>query len=222
MARAQDESVKPDQQPDVIEEVPGEIGQGVLPIYRRRGDLIRFLPLVGLIVFILVFGQTQADSRKWIDIGTEAMYLAIAAAGVNILLGYTGLLSLGHAAFFVAGGDAGAVLSPALGIPPWAGFLFAFAGSAALGAVLALMCCHLRGFYLTVVTFGFGALVPAIVVVAKDQLGGPAGRSVDHLVATEKFPLAGNGPWNIQLGLFYMSALFLLIVLFLCWNIVRS
>jgi branched-chain amino acid transport system permease protein len=205
-----------------VEEVPGEFGQGVLPIYRRHGELIRFVPVLALILFILWFGQSQADSRKWIDIGTEAMYLAIAAAGINILLGYTGLLSLGHAAFFVAGGYAGAILSPALGLPPWTGFLLAFLGSAALGAVLALMCCHLRGFYLTVVTFGFGALVPAIVVVAKKQLGGPAGRAVDHFVDTSKVPGAGHGPFSLQLGLYYLSAFFLLVTLFLCWNLVRS
>jgi len=205
-----------------VQEVRGQPGQGVLPLYRRHGDLIRFVPFLALVIFILWFGRAEADSRKWIDIGTEAMYLAIAAAGVNILLGYTGLLSLGHAAFFVAGGYAGAILSPALGLPPWTGFVLAFVGSAALGAVLALMCCHLRGFYLTVVTFGFGALVPAIVVVAKNQLGGPAGRAVDHFVDTSKVPGAGSGPFSLQLGLFYLSAFFLLITVFLCWNLVRS
>jgi len=89
-----------------------------------------------LVVFILWFGRTQGDSRKWIDLGIEAMYLAIAAAGVNILLGYTGLLSLGHAAFFVSGGYAGAILSPAIGIPPWAGFLFAFASTVVQAYIL--------------------------------------------------------------------------------------
>src|SRR5437762_11268562 len=151
---------------------PGEPGPSA-PAARNLpgGWLLRFAPIVALLVFVLVVGRAEELNRKWIDLGTEAMYLAVAAAGVNILLGYTGLLSLGHAAFFVAGGYMGAILSPALGIPPWGGFLFAFVGSAALGAVLALMCCHLRGFYLTVVTFGFGALVPAIVVVARKQLG---------------------------------------------------
>ena len=173
-------------------------------------------------MFILVLGWAEAGNRKWIDLGTEAMYLGAAAAGLNILLGYTGLLSLGHAAFFVAGGYAGAILSPALGIPPWAGFALAFAGGAVLGAVLALMCCHLRGFYLTVVTLGFGALVPAIVAVAKKQLGGPGGRSVEHFVDTSKFPLAGHGPNAIEVGLFYVSGLVLLATLFVCWNLVRS
>src|SRR5437763_4747232 len=202
---------------------PGTAGPAVAPPPRLPGgELARFLPIVALILFVIAFGRVEGDSRKWIDIGTEAMYLAVAAVGVNILLGYTGLLSLGHAAFFVAGWDACAILSPALGITPWGGFLFAFVGSAVLGAVLALMCCHLRGFYLTVVTFGIGALVPAIVVVARKQLGGPAGRAVDHFVDTSKFPLAGDGPFSLQLGLFYLSAFFLLVVLYLCWNLVRS
>src|SRR5437764_5467721 len=61
-----------------------------------------------------------------------------------------------------------------------------------------------------------------IVLVAKDQLGGPAGRAVDHFVDTSKVPGAGNGPFNLQLGLFYLSAFFLLITLYLCWNLVRS
>ena len=186
------------------------------------GRLLRFLPVIALIGFVLVFGRAENLNRKWIDLGTEAMYLAVAAAGVNILLGYTGLLSLGHAAFFVAGGYMGAILSPAIGIPAWAGFALAFAGSAVLGAVLALMCCHLRGFYLTVVTLGFGALVPALVVVAKRQLGGPAGRAVDKFVDTSKVPLAGHGPYALQLGLYYVSAFALLVTLFVCWNLVRS
>src|SRR5437588_9149351 len=209
------------QAPGALPPEPGAAGPAVAPPGRLPGgDLVRFLPIVALVLFVLAFGHAESDSRKWIDIGTEAMYLAIAAAGVNILLGYTGLLSLGHAAFFVAGGYAGAILSPALGLPPWTGFLLAFVGSAALGAVLALMCCHLRGFYLTVVTFGFGALVPAIVVVAKDQLGGPAGHSVDHFVDTSTVPGA-SGPFSLQLGLFYLSAFILLVTVVLCWNLVR-
>jgi ABC-type branched-subunit amino acid transport system ATPase component/ABC-type branched-subunit amino acid transport system permease subunit len=183
---------------------------------------MRFVPALLLVLFILWFGRTQADSRKWLDLGTEAMYLGIAALGVNILLGYTGILSLGHAAFFLAGGYAGAIFSPALGLPPWTGFLLAFILSAALGAVLALMCSHLRGFYVTAVTLGFGFLVPAIVVLAKGQLGGPAGREVTHAVDTAKVPGAGHGVFAPQLGLFYLCAIFLLITLLLCWNLVRS
>src|SRR5438067_887013 len=211
------------QAPGALPPEPGAAGPAVAPPPRLPGgELARFLPIVALILFVIAFGRVEGDSRKWIDIGTAAMYLAVAAVGVNILLGYTGLLSLGHAAFFVAGGYAGAILSPALGLPSWTGFALAFVGAAVLGAVLAPLCCHLRGVYLTVVTFGFGALVAAIVVVAQDQLGGPAGRAVDHFVDTSKVPGAGSGPFSLQLGLFYLSAFFLLVTLFLSWNLVRS
>ena len=56
-----------------VQEVRGQPGQGVLPLYRRHGELIRFVPFLALVIFILWFGRAEADSRKWIDIGTEAM-----------------------------------------------------------------------------------------------------------------------------------------------------
>src|SRR2546421_11319618 len=91
---------------------PGVAGPAVAPPRRLPGgELARFLPIVALVAFVVAFGRIEGDSRKWIDIGTEAMYLAVAAVRVNILLGYTGLLSLAHAAFFVAGGERGGRLS---------------------------------------------------------------------------------------------------------------
>src|SRR5205807_1507392 len=112
----------------------------------------------------------------------EALILAVAAVGLNVLVGYTGLLSLGHAAFFVAGGYAGAIAAPAAGLPAGLGFVLAVVVGAGLGALLAVLCCHLRGFYLTVVTLAFAGLLPYLATVFSSQLGGPGGRRVDHLL----------------------------------------
>ena len=89
-------------------------------------QLLRFLPVVLLIIGMAIIGHQSVNSRKWIDLGVEAMYMGAIALGVNILLGYTGLLSLGHAAFFVLGGYAGAIWAVELGMDPWLGFAFAF------------------------------------------------------------------------------------------------
>ncbi|HET9442758.1 MAG TPA: hypothetical protein VFO65_05505, partial [Acidimicrobiales bacterium] len=136
----------------------------------RRAEALRFVPLGALLAFALWFGPAQAGNRKWLDLGVEAMVLAGTATGLNVLVGYTGLLSLGHAGVFVAGGYAGAILGPYLlgegsVLPdfvirngPWFGPVFAAAVGAALGVLLALSCCHLRGFHLTVVTLAFGTL----------------------------------------------------------------
>jgi branched-chain amino acid transport system permease protein len=222
--------------PPVTDSAPaggGAIAPPPPPAAMRRdvkGLLLRFLPVAVLVVAVLVFGATQGTNVKWIDLATEALYLGAAAVGLNILLGYTGLLSLGHAGFLIAGGYAGAVFGPELmqqsWVPgfvqtnsAWFGLPFAFVVGALMGTVLALMCCHLKGFYLTVVTLAFGAFLPALNEVAREQLGGSAGRTVEHFADTRNAILARD---NGRAGLYYVAALFLLATLFVTWNLTRS
>jgi branched-chain amino acid transport system permease protein len=197
----------------------------------RAGRLRRWAPTAALVAFLLWFGPAQAGNRKWLDLGVEALVLAVAATGLNVLTGYTGLLSLGHAGFFVAGGYAGAVLGPYLlgegsFLPdvvvrngPWFGPVFAAAVAAALGVVLALACCHLRGFHLTVVTLAFGTLVPAVVVLASGPLGGLAGRALERVPDTRNAFLARS---HILAGVYYTAAVVLLAALWASRNLARS
>jgi branched-chain amino acid transport system permease protein len=181
--------------------------------------VVRFWPTAALAAFLIWFANGPGASRSWLDIGVEATYLAAIALGLNLLTGYTGLLSLGHAGFFVAGGYAGAVWAPQWGLSPWLGLPVAFVFGALMGALLALLCAHLRGFYLTVVTLAFGGLLPALVVVLKAMLGGPTGRSVDHPMNVGALPFAHGDAYR---GLFILSSLLLFLTLWLCWNLVRS
>ena len=195
------------------------------------GDALRWAPPAALVAFLLWFGPAQAGNRKWLDLGVEALVLAAAATGLNLLTGYTGLLSLGHAGFFVAGGYAGAVLGPHLlgdgsFLPdavvrngPWFGPLFAGAVAAGLGVALALACCHLRGFHLTVVTLAFGTLVPAVVVLAPGLLGGLAGRALERVPDTGNAFLARS---HVLAGVYYTAAVVLLAALWASRNLVRS
>ncbi|MBV9934032.1 MAG: branched-chain amino acid ABC transporter ATP-binding protein/permease [Actinobacteria bacterium] len=203
---------------------------GAIGRFVESHHLKRAMAPAALVLFIIMFGYTQASSAKWLDLGTEAMYLGAAAIGINMLLGYTGLLSLGHAGFLIAGGYAGAVFTPYLlgghAMPgfiahnaPWFGIAVAFVFGALLGTLLALMCCHLRGFYLTVVTLGFGAFIPALSLVMSKQLGGASGRTLDKFVDTRNAILARDNP---RAGLFYVAAIFLLLTLYASWNLVRS
>ena len=197
----------------------------------RPGRLRRWAPTAALVAFLLWFGPAQAGNRKWLDLGLEALILAVAATGLNVLTGYTGLLSLGHAGFFVAGGYAGAVLGPYLlgegsFLPdvvvrngPWFGPVFAAAVAAALGVVLALACCHLRGFHLTVVTLAFGTLVPAVVVLASGPLGGLAGRALERVPDTRNAFLARS---HILAGVYYTAAVVLLAALWASRNLAGS
>ena len=187
-----------------------------------RDRLLRVAPLGALVVFGLTFGAVEARSVKWLDLGTEAMYVAAAAVGLNVLMGWTGLLSLGHGGFFVAGGYAGALLLPELidtSWSPWLGWLPAFVVGALLGAFLAVLSGHLRGFYMTVVTLAFAVLVPAVVTVFDRWLGGPAGRSVERFPDTANAFLARD---NARAGLYYTAFAFLLVTLVIAAALRRS
>ena len=198
---------------------------------RLRAAATKGAPLAALVAFALWMGPSQAGNRKWLDLGVEAMVLAGAATGLNVLVGSTGLLSLGHAGFFVVGGYAGAILGPYLLGPgsvapafmvrnaPWFGPVFALAVGAAMGVGLALVCRHLRGFHLTVVTLVFGALVPAVAVLAAGRLGGLGGRTLERIPDTRNAFLARG---HALAGVYYTATAFLLVALWLAWNLSRS
>jgi ABC-type branched-subunit amino acid transport system ATPase component/ABC-type branched-subunit amino acid transport system permease subunit len=211
---------------DVFGAQPDE-GTALTPKYEAprpsalRDRVARLLPLLILIVFLIWLGHWAHTSRKWIDISLEAAYTAAAVTGLNILLGYTGLLSLGSAGFLAVGGYMGAVWINAWGVSPWLGFPIAFVGGLALGTFLALMCVHLRGFYLTVVTFAFGALLPTLVLVLRGPLGGTNGRVVETPLHVTNLPFA-NGFNARYIGLYELAAVWLVICVILTWNLLRS
>jgi branched-chain amino acid transport system permease protein len=100
------------------------------------------------------------------------------ALGLNIVVGFAGLLDLGYAAFFAIGSYAFAMLaSPQFGIhiPFWV-MLFVASGIAALfGIILGAPTLRLRGDYLAIVTLGFGEIVPQTFLNLSDWTGGPNG-----------------------------------------------
>ncbi|MCU1458778.1 MAG: transporter related [Actinomycetia bacterium] len=189
----------------------------------------RFVPGVLLIAFLIWFGLAQQTDRVWISLGVDAVATAIAVVGVNVLLGYTGLLSLGHYSFFVFGGFVGAIWAVQdWGVNPWLGFGIALLAGMVLGAVLALACCHLRGFYLTVVTLGFALISAPIAQAASGLFNGLTPRQVeqpldmqpifDHL-DLKNLQIAAN---KYLIGLYWIGAALLLFSVYMTWNLVHS
>jgi branched-chain amino acid transport system permease protein len=108
----------------------------------------------------------------------DAGAFVLLALGLNIVVGFAGLLDLGYAAFFAIGSYAFAMLaSPQFGIhiPFWV-MLFVASGIAALfGIILGAPTLRLRGDYLAIVTLGFGEIVPQTFLNLSDYTGGPNG-----------------------------------------------
>jgi branched-chain amino acid transport system permease protein len=108
----------------------------------------------------------------------DAGAFVLLALGLNIVVGFAGLLDLGYAAFFAIGSYAFAMLaSPQFGIhiPFWL-LLFVASGIAALfGILLGAPTLRLRGDYLAIVTLGFGEIVPQTFRNLSQWTGGPNG-----------------------------------------------
>ncbi|HTJ25567.1 MAG TPA: ABC transporter ATP-binding protein [Candidatus Limnocylindria bacterium] len=108
----------------------------------------------------------------------DAGAFVLLALGLNVVVGFAGLLDLGYAAFFAIGSYAFAMLaSPQFGIhvPFWL-VLFIAAGIAAVfGILLGAPTLRLRGDYLAIVTLGFGEIVPQTFLNLTQWTGGPNG-----------------------------------------------
>jgi branched-chain amino acid transport system permease protein len=109
---------------------------------------------------------------------SDAGAFVLLALGLNIVIGFAGLLDLGYAAFFAIGSYTFAMLaSPQFGIhiPFWV-MLFVASGVAALfGILLGAPTLRLRGDYLAIVTLGFGEIVPQTFLNLSQWTGGPNG-----------------------------------------------
>jgi branched-chain amino acid transport system permease protein len=100
---------------------------------------------------------------------------AVLALSLNLLLGYTGQLSLGHAAFFGIGAYASALLSVKLEWSPWLGLLAAIALPAIAGWIIGRLALKLRGAYFVLLTISFAGCVSLVSVNWMDLTNGPLG-----------------------------------------------
>ncbi len=111
----------------------------------------------------------------YLYVASSVGLLTIVTAGLNVLIGFTGQMSLGHAGFYAIGAYAAGVASVRLGLSPWLGVPLAILVAAAVGAVVAGAALRVTGPYLAMVTIAFGIIVEGILVEWVAVTGGPGG-----------------------------------------------
>jgi branched-chain amino acid transport system permease protein len=100
---------------------------------------------------------------------------AIAAIGLNILIGYTGQISLGHGAFFGVGAYAAALLATKVGFPFWLSVLAAGVITAMAGMVFGIPSVRLKHLYLCIATLAGQFIIEYVLMNWKGLTGGPEG-----------------------------------------------
>jgi branched-chain amino acid transport system permease protein len=147
-----------------------------------------------LVATIIVLLPPFFPSAYYFRIGTLVFIFALAAIGLNLLMGFAGQVSLGHAGFLGIGGYAVAIGPTHLGMPSW----LCIVGGAALSALVAFLVgrpiLRLKGHYLAVATLGFGILVAIVLGNEAAWTGGPDGMSVPRLVIAD-WRIRGSDTW---------------------------
>ncbi len=129
------------------------------------------LAIVAAIALLLPFFLND----YYIDVLAVALLYAILAVGLNIAVGFCGLLDLGYAAFYAIGAYTYALANRHLQIPFWLGLPVGGAAAALFGVLLGLVTLRLRGDYLAIVTLGFIQIVRLILNNWDSVTNGPNG-----------------------------------------------
>ena len=145
------------------------------------------------------------------------VYIAL-AIGLNVVVGYAGLLDLGYVAFFAIGGYAMAVFGTMWGWNFWEILVVGVLLTSVSGLILGAPTLRLRGDYLAIVTLGFGEIV-RISAQNTDAIGGPRGiAGIPHPPTLSEFEIFGIKP--LRYGLLDPRPYYYLLVFFIVLTII--
>lgn len=139
--------------------------------------MIRFSQIlwISVLVLLLFLPTLSGENYYFLHISIMVGIFVILAQGLNILFGYAGQISIGHAAFYAIGAYASALLAARLSFPFWASSLLSLLFTGLVGFLLGLTCLRLRGEYLAITTVAFGEIVQVILTQWEEVSGGPEG-----------------------------------------------
>ena len=147
----------------------------------------------------------------------ELTYLfiwVIAGAGLMLLIGYTGLVSMGHAAFMAIGAYAHAVLFK-LGIPFLPSLLMAALISGFLGAIIGVAALRMTGIYLAVATISFAFIIEKVISAWRPVTGGHRGFIVPE-------PVTFGLDFGSELAFYFLCLVIVIAVMLTVMNLLRS
>ncbi len=180
-------------------------------LLRPRGVAIL---VVGVVV--LAFPVVAGNNSYTMSIATEALVYGLAIVTLNLLVGFGGQISLGHAGLLAVGGyTAGVLATRVSGFPIPIEILAAGAVTALVGFVLGLPTGRLRGHYLAILTLGFGLAVPQIALNWSSLTQGRTGLVVPP-------PRIGNTEFASPGDLYYFTLVVLVLALLAIFSILAS
>ncbi len=181
-----------------------------------KSRMARFIPYVFALLIIFLMPLFLPGHIQ--NLLTLVIINAIFAMSLNILAGYTGLMSLGHAAYFGTGGYTVAILMQKLDITSfWAVAPAGIVMAAIMAALLGLVALRVSGNYFLLITFGLSALLAAIASKWYAMTNGTDGIANMPMPVINIFDIEFN-----YTGFYFFVAIIFIIFYFLMYRFIHS
>lgn len=180
-----------------------------------RARLGTVLALAGLYALPAALGTVS------LRMAIEILYFGLFAVSFNLLFGYAGLLSFGHAATFGVGGyTAGLALKHVAGLPLLAALAVAAVAAGVAGLVIGFFCVRLRGTYFALLTLAFSQFLYAVALKWRDVTRGDDGLTV--VVPDLTVPGLGVVPMGEASAFYWLELTIVLLCLWAAWRFSRT
>ncbi|MDP2621530.1 MAG: branched-chain amino acid ABC transporter permease [Hyphomicrobiales bacterium] len=164
-----------------------------------RHPLVSTVALTAIVVATPLFLTSAYHYR----IAVLVLIFALACVGLNLLMGYAGQISLGHAGFMGVGAYAVAIGPTHLGLPSWLSLIAGAVLSGLIAFIVGRPILRLKRHYLAVATLGFGLLIAIVLTNESEFTGGPDGMSVPRMVLFG-WTLRGTVVWYWVTGISFL------------------
>lgn len=168
-----------------------------------------------LLALILAVLPLVLPNSFYVDVAIRIALNAVVVIALNLLMGYTGQISLGHAGFYGLGAYSSAALTTHFNWAPMLALLAGALATALLAWVLARPILKLKGHTLAMATLGLGIIISIIINNEQQWTGGPDGMAVPGF---ELFGVAVTG----ETGWYSVAAVMLLLMTWLALNLIDS
>ncbi len=170
------------------------------------------VPLAAALAFPLV-----VDNAYFLSVIISAVILSIAVYGLNVLVGYTGQLSLAHAGFFGVGAYTVGYLTTTSDISFWVALPIALAVTSALGYLIGMVALRTRGNYFAIFTLAVGVMITLVIDRWESVTGG-----TDGMIGVPPATAIGPVTFHSLTSQYYLSLAFLVLTIVVIRNLARS
>ncbi|GAH94483.1 unnamed protein product, partial [marine sediment metagenome] len=177
-----------------------------------RKNILSLLILAGVILAL----PLGLGNSYYLNVLVFVGIYSLITIGLSLLMGYTGQISLGHAAFFGLGAYTSGVLSTKFGVSPWLALLAGIFVTGGIAFLIAAPALKLKGHYLAMATLAFGYIVFIVFNQASSLTGGPSGFG-----QIPRFRL-GNFLLRSDVHYYYLVWTLVIVVLLVSLNIIHS